>query len=61
MVLNGEERVTRPGPLSPERKEGGDTGPARPDVQRPEGNDLLRRMKRVDPDAAKKYRQRSGE
>ena len=35
--------------------------PAKPDVQRPDTSDLLKRMKRVDPDAARKYRQRSGE
>ncbi|MER3496664.1 MAG: ubiquitin-like protein UBact, partial [Armatimonadota bacterium] len=34
----------------------------RPAVDRPSGPDeLLRRMKRVDPDQAKKYRQRSGQ
>ena len=33
-----------------------------PIVRRPDGgNELLRRMKKVDPDQAKKYRQRSGE
>jgi hypothetical protein len=31
-------------------------------VRKPEGgNELLRRMKKIDPDQAKKYRQRSGE
>jgi hypothetical protein len=46
----------------PERKLGDEGGPAKPDVKRPEGpNELLRRMKNVDPDQAKKYRQRSGQ
>jgi hypothetical protein len=49
-------------PKSPERKLGDDSGPKAPDVDKPEGgNELLRRLKRVDPDQAKKYRQRSGE
>jgi hypothetical protein len=30
-------------------------------VQRPDRSDLLKRMKKVDPDTARKYRQRSGE
>jgi hypothetical protein len=46
----------------PERKLGDDSGPKAPDVTKPEGgNELLRRLKRVDPDQAKKYRQRSGQ
>lgn len=37
-------------------------GPRKPDVQRPGGGSpLLERMKRVDPNHAKRYRQRSGE
>ncbi len=61
MIINGEERVTRPMPASPERKSGDDGGPSKPDVKRPDTSDLLKRMKRVDPEAARKYRQRSGE
>ncbi len=56
-----EERITRPTPVSPGRKSGDETGPARPGVRRPDSNELLRRMRRVDPDAARKYRQRSGQ
>ena len=56
------DRLTRPTPASPERKLGDESGPTTPEVTKPEGgNELLRRMKRVDPDQAKKYRQRSGE
>jgi hypothetical protein len=48
--------VTEPG----KRQEEG--GPKSPDVRKPGGdNELLRRMKKVDPDQAKKYRQRSGQ
>ena len=42
-------------------KDGDGGGPGKPDVQRPDTSDLLKRMKRVDPDAARRYRQRSGE
>ena len=41
---------------------GQDIGPKVPDVKKPESsNPLLKRMKNVDPDLAKKYKQRSGE
>jgi hypothetical protein len=55
------DRLTRP--QSPGTKKlGEDGGPTAPTIKRPEGgNELLKRMKKVDPDQAKKYRQRSGE
>lgn len=57
-----EERKQLPvGPAEPLRKGPGDEGPKPPDVQRPDTRRLLERMKRVDPDQAKRYRQRSGE
>jgi len=56
------DRLTRPLAPEPSRKLGDDGGPSSPDVRKPEGgNELLRRMKKIDPDQAKKYRQRSGE
>lgn len=56
------ERTTRRFEPEPERKFGDDEGPNKPDVKKPGGpNELLKRMKRVDPDQAKKYRQRSGQ
>jgi hypothetical protein len=49
-------------PPEPERKRGDEDGPAKPDLDKPGGpNELLKRMKRVDPDQAKRYRQRSGQ
>jgi hypothetical protein len=36
-------------------------GPAAPKVDRPNVDDLLKRMKKVDPDQAKRYRQRTGQ
>ena len=45
----------------PLRKQGEGDGPSKPDVKRPESRNILDRMKRVDPDQAKRYRQRCGE
>lgn len=60
--IQGEERRQMPTtPIDPMRKPGDEGGPSKPDVKRPDTSDLLKRMKRVDPDSAKKYRQRSGE
>jgi hypothetical protein len=57
-----DDRATRPlGPADPVKRDRDDSGPNRPDVQRPDRSDLLKRMKRVDPDQARRYRQRSGE
>jgi hypothetical protein len=62
LITKAEDRLTRPIPREPERKSGDEDGPSKPDIQRPDGgNELLRRMKKVDPDQAKKYRQRSGQ
>jgi hypothetical protein len=59
--IRAEERLRRPTPAEPRYKDGDGDGPRRPDVQRPDVKDLLNRMRRVDPDAARRYRQRSGE
>ncbi len=62
MMISGEERRQAPvAPVSPVRKEGDGGGPSEPDVKRPDTSDLLKRMRRVDPDAARRYRQRSGQ
>jgi hypothetical protein len=55
------ERRTRPSdPI--ERKPGDEgAGPSRPKVERPDTGDLLKRMRRVDPNQARRYRQRTGE
>ena len=36
-------------------------GPSSPKVDRPNVDDLLKRMRKVDPDQAKRYRQRTGQ
>jgi hypothetical protein len=48
-------RPTVPGPGS-----GGD-GPNSPKVDKPNVEELLKRMRKVDPDQAKRYRQRTGQ
>ncbi|MFQ5482817.1 MAG: ubiquitin-like protein UBact [Nitrospinaceae bacterium] len=53
-------------PLRREEKEGGapggnEPGPSRPDVSRPGRDDLLKRMKKVDPKQTEKYKQRTGQ
>jgi hypothetical protein len=38
-----------------------DDGLRRPKVERPQTDDILRRMRRVDPNQARRYRQRTGQ
>lgn len=61
MEIRIEDRLRRPMPIGPERKEGDGGGPGKPDVKKPDTRQLLERMKRVDPNQARRYRQRSGE
>ena len=57
-----DDTMRRPLPSEPLQKPGGDdSGPSKPKVSRPDTRQLLDRMKRVDPDQAKRYRQRSGQ
>lgn len=55
------ERRTKPS--DPIKKGPGDEGdgPSSPKVDRPDTRDLMRRMRRVDPNQARRYRQRTGE
>lgn len=56
------ERVQRPTSPAPwEKKEIDEGGPRRPDVDAPDTKELLKKMRRVDPNQAKRYRQRTGE
>ena len=62
--MNAEfpERIHRQ--LSPapwERKETDDVGPKRPDAEAPDTKELLKKMRRVDPNQARRYRQRTGQ
>jgi hypothetical protein len=54
---NQKTRPTGGGPDAP--APGG--GPSTPKVDRPNVDDLLKRMRKVDPDQAKRYRQRTGQ
>jgi hypothetical protein len=61
-IIKIEDRATRPMPtVDPIRKNGDEEGPSTPDVDRPAPRSIMDRMKKIDPDTAKKYRQRSGE
>ena len=42
----------------PDREE---SGPSRPDVSRPGRDDILKRMRRVDPKQSERYKQRTGQ
>ena len=59
-----ELRDRIPRPVKPMEDEGGESedGPRRPKVDKPGGcDDILKRMKRVDPNQARRYRQRTGQ
>ncbi len=62
--MNPEMRDRAPRPKGP-IDTGGDgneeSGPRRPKVERPNTDDLMRRMRKVDPDQARRYRQRTGQ
>jgi len=61
-MFKADETLRRPLPSDPMQKPGGDdSGPSAPKVNKPDTKHLLERMKRVDPDQAKRYRQRSGQ
>jgi hypothetical protein len=51
----------RKGGGSPNDPGGSGGGPAAPKVDRPNVDDLLKKMRKVDPDQAKRYRQRTGQ
>ena len=56
------DRTQRPlGPVPWSPQQGGDGGPKAPDVSKPDTKDLLQRMRRVDPNQSKRYRQRTGQ
>jgi hypothetical protein len=52
-------------PVDPISKPSGpgdqESGPKRPETGSPSGDNLMKRMKKVDPKQAEKYRQRTGE
>jgi len=56
------ERIQKPVdpvPWGPKQGDGG--GPRSPDVSRPDTKDLLKKMRKVDPNQSRRYRQRTGQ
>ena len=58
MEMNDPLRREEKKASTPDRK---DSGPSKPDVNRPGRDDLLKRMKKVDPKQSEKYKQRTGQ
>ena len=58
---NGSDRISRPLKHIEDGGDKTDDGPRHPKVERPGRDDIIDRMKRVDPDQAKRYRQRTGQ
>jgi hypothetical protein len=60
--LRMPERIQKPpspAPWGP--KQGDGDGPRSPDITRPDTKDLLKKMRKVDPNQSKRYRQRTGQ
>jgi hypothetical protein len=58
MAMNDPLRREEKKDPTPDRK---DTGPSSPNVERPGREDILKRMKRVDPKQSENYKQRTGQ
>jgi len=55
------EQAQKTRPAVPGGGGGGGDGPAAPKVDKPNVEELLKRMRKVDPNQAKRYRQRTGQ
>ena len=53
------QKPAEPAPWGP--KQGDGVGPRSPDISRPDTKDLLKKMRKVDPNQSKRYRQRTGQ
>src|SRR6266487_1708836 len=53
------QKPVEPVPWGPKEGDGG--GPRSPDISRPDTKDLLKKMRKVDPNQSKRYRQRTGQ
>lgn len=61
-VITQLERKQRDAkPIGPGDGDGDNGGPKRQNVNRPDTQELLKRMRRVDKDQSRRYRQRTGE
>jgi hypothetical protein len=55
------DQMRKPAPPMPAPGGGGGDGPSAPKVEKPNTEELLKKMRKVDPDQAKRYRQRTGQ
>jgi len=55
------DRIQKPQPATPAPGGGSGDVPRAPQVDKPNTDELLKRMRKVDPDQAKRYRQRTGQ
>ncbi len=56
------DQVRKPHPVVPAPGGGGGgDGPRSPQVEKPNTEELLKKMRKVDPDQARRYRQRTGQ
>ena len=61
-IVGDLDRKERPvDPISKPSGPGEDSGPRRPETDSPSRDNLMKRMRKVDPKQAEKYRQRTGE
>ena len=61
-LLSMPERIQKPvEPVPWGPKQGDGDGPRSPDISRPDTKDLLKKMRKVDPNQSKRYRQRTGQ
>lgn len=61
MLMPDPIQKSRPPAPAPGGGGGGGEGPTAPKIEKPNVQDLLKRMRKVDPDQAKRYRQRTGQ
>ena len=55
------DQIQKPRPSGPSSGGGGGPEPTAPKVDKPDVDELLKKMRKVDPDQARRYRQRTGE
>ena len=60
LITTMPDQAQKNRPVAPSGGGGGE-GPSAPKVDKPNTEELLKRMRKVDPDQAKRYRQRTGQ
>ena len=62
LIIGMPDRIQKPQPPVPAPSGGGGgDAPRSPQVEKPNTEELLKRMRKVDPDQARRYRQRTGQ